>query len=167
MTRKRQPRAGGRGRKVLPFDRKKATKKKQRGKKGRGGDASGRPPTEITEAQWRVVERMAADMCTHDEIADYLGISKRTLYAPHIRPRFDQITKMKAAATRWNVRKRQLKSALGGAVVPSIWWGKQHLGQKDKQEHTGSGATAFDQVAGAEERLLQLLEKLAKNKEQS
>ncbi len=40
---------------------------------------TGRPPTEISEAQWKVIEQMAKDMCTQQEIADYLGIGIRTL----------------------------------------------------------------------------------------
>jgi 5-methylcytosine-specific restriction endonuclease McrA len=49
-------------------------------------------PTEITEPQWKTLEAMAGDGCTHDEMAAYLGISKRTLYAPHLRERMASVT---------------------------------------------------------------------------
>lgn len=121
---------------------------------------TGRPLTEITNAQWRHLERMASAMCTHEEMADHLGIGKRTLYEPHLKERFERLTRMKRAASILDVRERQLEAAKKGQPVGSIWWGKQHLGQKDKHEHEHTGG-ALDVIAGAEERLTELLNKLA------
>lgn len=121
----------------------------------------GRPQTEISEKDWKVIQEMAREMCSHQEIADYLGISKRTFYAAHLRERFDRVTKMARAATVREVRKRQLQAAKKGMPVSSIWWGKQHLGQADKVEHTGADGGPLEVIAGAEERLIQVLDKLA------
>jgi hypothetical protein len=115
--------------------------------------------TEISEAQWKTLEQMAADLCTHDEMADYLGVSKRTFYAPHLRERFEALTKKKRAATLWNVRKRQREKAENGQPVDSIWFGKQHLGQTDRQQVTGAGGGPLELALGATEHLTEILDK--------
>lgn len=120
--------------------------------------------TEITKAQWKTIEDMARDMCTNEMIADYLGISTRTLYAPHIKPEFERITRMRRAKTRWEVLANQKALALKGQPVGSIWWGKQHLDQRDKQEHTGKDGNPLELFAGAEQRLIDGLDRLASRK---
>lgn len=125
----------------------------------------GRPQIEFTEEDWRTFAKMAADGCTQQEMADYKGCSVSTFRATHVKERFEAITKRAWAATRWKVRQRQLKKALEGQPVASIWWGKQHLGQKDKHEHTGANNGPLEVIAGAEERLIQLVDKLARKKE--
>ena len=124
----------------------------------------GRPPTEISAAQWRTIEGMAQALCTHDEIADYLGVTKRTLYAPHIREKFERITKMKVASTKYRVRKRQMESALKGNPVASIWWGKQHLGQSDRSAITGADGGPLQFAGSAVDSLALVLDKLAKQR---
>jgi hypothetical protein len=140
--------------------RQKKGRKKGRAKGATTGAPTGRPLTEITEAQWKVIASMAQDMCTNEEIADFLGIDKRTLYAPHIKEQFQRTTRMRRASTRWEVRKKQAASAKGGQVVPSIWWGKQFLGQADKHEHTGAEGGPLEVIAGVDDRLNHLIDKL-------
>lgn len=122
---------------------------------------TGRPATEITEAQWKTLEEMAADMCTHDEMADYLGVTKRTFYAPHLRERFERLTRKSAAATRWSVRKKQRMRAEKGEPVPSIWWGKQHLNQSDRNQVTGKGGGPLEFASAATDHLTEVLDRLA------
>src|SRR6185503_13206921 len=88
-----------------------------------GPKETGRPRKGLTEAQWRMAEEMAGDMCTAQEIADRLGIGRRTLYEPHNRERFEDVMRRKSAATKWRVRKRQLQQVLksGTNPVPVIW----------------------------------------------
>lgn len=100
-------------------------------------------------------------MCTHDEMADYLGISKRTFYAPHLRERFERVTRMAAAATRWDVRKKQHEQALKGQPVPSIWWGKQHLNQSDRNQLAGPGGGPLEFATSASDHLSEVLDRLA------
>lgn len=117
-------------------------------------------PTEVTDAQWKVLESMAGDGCTHDEMAAYLGISKRTLYAPHLRDKFARLTEMAWAKTKWDVRKRQKRAAIKGNPVDRIWWGKQYLGQSDKQQVTNA-PSVLDAVGDATDRLVEVLDRLA------
>ena len=115
---------------------------------------------EINEKQWKVLETMAGDGCTHDEMAAYLGIAKRTLYAPHLRDRFQRLTDIAWAKTKWAVRKRQKQAALKGNPVDRIWWGKQYLGQTDKNQ-VSNAPSVLETVGDATERLVEVLNRLA------
>ncbi len=120
--------------------------------------------TEITPAQWKTLKSMAQDGCTHDEMAAYLGMSKRTFYAPHLRDKFKAITEMAWAKSKWDVRKRQRQRAIKGNPVDSIWWGKQNLGQADKQQ-VSQGPSVLEAVGDATERLIDALDRLAQQRE--
>jgi hypothetical protein len=123
---------------------------------------TGRPPASLTEAQWKTVERMARAMCTQKEIAEYLGIARHTLMGVGLKERFESIFRMKQAATRLDVREHQLEQALGKGPVGMIWWGKQHLGQTDRQVVAPPEGGPMDQIQGAAQRLVEVLDKLAK-----
>ena len=135
--------------------------------KVKGSKAKGPHPlrTEITEDEWATLERMATAMCTQQEMADYLGISKRTFYAPHLKDRFDALTRKAAAATRLQVREHQLDQALGKSPVGYIWWGKQHLQQTDRHVVAPTEGGPMDQIQGAAQRLSEVLDKLARRHE--
>lgn len=124
---------------------------------------TGRPPKTLTSQQWAKVVEMAKAMCSIQEIADYLGLSKPTLInGPEIKDRFLAITKQAAAETRLKVRQKQLDLAMQGQPVGSIWWGKQHLGQTDRNTVSMPESGPLDQIQGAAQRLGELLDKLAK-----
>lgn len=128
----------------------------------------GRPPTTLTPAQWGDVERMAKALCTAQEIADYIGIPKRTLYdGVEIKDKFLALMKKKAAETRLRVREQQLEAALKGNPVGSIWWGKQHLNQTDRNVVQPPEGGPLDQIAGAAQRLNDVLDKLANRQEKA
>lgn len=123
----------------------------------------GRPASTLTPQQWATVERMAKAMCTHQEIADYLSVPKATLtQGVQIKERFLEITRKAAAATRLEVRENQLEQARKGQPVGSIWWGKQHLNQTDRNLPTPLEGGPLDQIQGAAQRLADVLDKLAK-----
>ncbi len=118
---------------------------------------------ELTEKDWKALESMASDGCTAEEMASYLGIGKRTLYAPHLRDRFMRVTEIAWAKTKWAVRKRQKQAALKGNPVDRIWWGKQYLGQTDKQQ-VSNAPSVLESVGDATERLVEVLNRLAAQK---
>lgn len=120
---------------------------------------TGRAPTEISTVQWGTLRSMAEDGCTHDEMAAYLGISKRTFYAPHLKDRFLTLTETAWAKTKWDVRKRQRRAAIKGHTVDRIWWGKQYLGQSDKQQ-VSQGPSILEAVGDATEKLLEALDRI-------
>ncbi len=118
---------------------------------------------ELTEKDWKALESMAGDGCTAEEMAAYLGVGKRTLYAPHLRDRFMRVTEIAWAKTKWAVRKRQKQAALKGNPVDRIWWGKQYLGQTDKQQ-VSNAPSVLESVGDATERLVEVLNRLAAQK---
>lgn len=121
---------------------------------------TGRPRVEITPAGWEQIERMSRALCTDDEIADYLGASSRVLYNDSNRERYTLLKKAKRAASLLAVRERQLEKAVSGNPVDSIWFGKQHLGQTDRQAVTGANGGPLEILHATAEDMLALLEKL-------
>jgi hypothetical protein len=103
------------------------------------------------------VERMARRGDTADDIADILGLSRRTLY----RRGLQQAMARGRAQLRQNLRHAQLKSALIDRN-PSLlmWLGKQLLGQREDPivvEHTGTV-----QLMSGDEARAELHRKLAR-----
>lgn len=126
----------------------------------------GRPATTLTEEQWTLAERMARAMCPAQEIADYLGISKSVLYnGPEVKERFLAMWKKATAETRLKVRENQLEQAMKGQPVGSIWWGKQHLNQTDRNVVSPPEGGPLDQIQGAAQRLAEVIDKLSKKQE--
>lgn len=121
---------------------------------------TGRPRTEITDEGWTQVERMARALCTDEEIADYIGTSPRVLYSDTNRERYQVLKKAKRAASLLAVRERQLEKAVSGNPVDSIWFGKQHLGQTDRNAVTGANGGPLEILHATAEDMLTLLEKL-------
>lgn len=127
----------------------------------------GRPAYQLTDKAWKQVEAMAVDLCTVDDIADYLMLDKRILYNAYNRERFERTMKAKAASTRWAVRQRQHEKAVSGNPVDSIWWGKQHLGQSDRQAVTGANGGPLEIALASVEDMTALLDKLAAKEDKS
>ena len=122
----------------------------------------GRPRFEVSEKQWKLIEEMARVGCTMDEISRRTCIPRRTFSAAHLKEHYDQVAGIAWATTQYEVRKNQLDKAMSGQIVGSIWWGKQHLGQKDRPDVPEERGREFEIVVGAEQRLLEVLEKLAR-----
>ena len=88
----------------------------------------GRPKKQI---DYEAVEKLAAMMCTQEEIASYLDVSTRTLQRD---AEFCHIYKKGLDKGRMSLRRMQYKAADGGNSTMLVWLGKQYLGQSDKQE---------------------------------
>lgn len=90
-----------------------------------------RPQKQINAAQ---VRKLAAIMCTTEEMADILGCSKDTLER-----RFAADIKKGRSQAKSSLRSAQFKKALRGNAIMQIWLGKQHLGQTDKPVEVDPG----------------------------
>ena len=69
--------------------------------------------------------------CTYDEIAEFCGISTKTLQRNYV-----HLIKKGREMGKISLRRAQFEKALGGNVAMQIWLGKQHLDQRDKIENT-------------------------------
>lgn len=93
---------------------------------------AGRPKKEI---DYVTVEKLANIQCTQDEIASFLGISKRTLLRDE---KFNELFAKGRESGKMSLRRIQWKHAEKSATM-AIWLGKQYLGQKDVIEATNNG----------------------------
>ena len=85
---------------------------------------AGRPKKEI---DYVTVDNLANIQCTQDEIASFLGISKRTLLRDE---KFNELFARGRENGKMSLRRIQWKHAEKSATM-AIWLGKQYLGQRD------------------------------------
>jgi len=102
-------------------------RQRHEGRRGRG-----RPRVEVNP---NTVERLAAILCTVQEIAAVCGCSKDTLER-----NFAAVIKRGREAGKASLRRAQWKAAQKGNPTMLIWLGKQYLGQRDRPELTGPDA---------------------------
>ena len=88
---------------------------------------AGRPKKEI---DYDAVEKLAKIQCTQEEIANFLGISIRTLLRDE---KFKEICERGRESGKASLRRIQWKHAEKSASM-AIFLGKQYLGQKDNVE---------------------------------
>ncbi len=69
--------------------------------------------------------------CTYEEIAQFCGISTKTLQRNYV-----HLIKKGRETGKISLRRAQFEKALSGSVPMQIWLGKQHLDQKEKIEQT-------------------------------
>ena len=97
--------------------------------------AGGRPKKELDIDMNQVVVfgRMKA---TYETMADFLEVSKRTIerYMVDEESEFCRSYKKGLADCKLKLSEAQMQLALNGNATMLVWLGKQHLGQKDKQE---------------------------------
>lgn len=125
----------------------------------------GRPPVEVTGKQWKVIEEMASYGRTHDDMADYLGITKRTFYAPHLREQFERVTKMALAKRKLEIAKARVDYAISKpGSITGIWVDKNILGWTDRQAITGGTGGPLEFASSAVETLSRMLDKLAERR---
>ena len=107
----------------------------------------GRPLLDWKEEEVKIFGRFRA---THGTMADYYGVSVRTidrLMEPE--QEFCQIYKKSLSTTKMTLHETQLKVAIEEQnPTVLIWMGKQLLGQRDKQDvdHTSNGETLRPQI---------------------
>src|ERR1017187_8036608 len=78
------------------------------------------------------IKALAGAGCTVEEIAEFLGVNKKTLERRFLKA-------MDSGRLRRNVslRRKQVELALRGDKTMLVWLGKQFLGQSDKTQLTG------------------------------
>lgn len=136
--------------------------KKKQAKRPKVKATIGRPLFEPTPAQWREIEKRASYGCTHQDIADYLGVSKRTFYAPHLRERFERLTNMALAQKRFLLRQARIDAAIAKPTsITGIWVDKNVLGWTDKHQVTGSEGGPLEVALSAQDHLSEVLDRLA------
>ena len=107
---------------------KKIIKKK---KTGRPKGSLGRPKIEI---DWGLVIKLAGIMCTQEEIAGILQVSKETLSRKSKKDHkmnFVDFLKEYQSNGKASLRRKQFETALEGNISMLIWLGKQYLDQSD------------------------------------
>ena len=98
----------------------------------------GRKPAQIDLTE---LEKLCTLQCTDEEIANWFGVSTRTIENRRKRPEFAQAMQRGRSRGRISVRRAQMKMLEGGNATMGVWLGKQLLGQRDAiiNEHVGSG----------------------------
>jgi len=89
----------------------------------------GRPKAEIDP---EMVIALARVGCTVEEMAETLGVNKKTLER-----RFDKIIESGRLKRNVSLRRKQMELAMRGDRTMLIWLGKNLLGQTDKTQLTG------------------------------
>lgn len=77
---------------------------------------------------YEAVEKLASIQCTQEEIANFLGLSVRTLQRDE---EFCRLFKKGLDSGKMSLRRTQFKIAEKGNASMAIFLGKQYLGQKD------------------------------------
>jgi hypothetical protein len=99
---------------------------------------AGRKPVEIDLIE---LEKLSSLHCTNEELADWFGVSTRTIGTRRKRPEFAEAMQRGRSKGRISVRRAQMKMLDSGNSTMGVWLGKQLLGQRDAitAEHVGAG----------------------------
>ena len=99
---------------------------------------AGRQPVEIDLIE---LEKLSSLHCTNEELADWFGVSTRTIETRRKRPEFAEAMQRGRSKGRISVRRAQMKMLDSGNSTMGVWLGKQLLGQRDAitSEHVGAG----------------------------
>lgn len=102
-----------------------------------GRRKAGRKPVQIDLTE---LEKLCALQCTDEDIADWFGVSTRTVETRRKRPEFAQAMQRGRSKGRISVRRAQMKMLDSGNGTMGVWLGKQFLGQRDvlTNQHVGS-----------------------------
>lgn len=117
--------------------------------------AGGRPKKEIDMA---AVEKLALIQCTQEEIAEFLGVSVRTLQR---NKEFCRVYKKGIDSGKMSLRRLQWKAAEKGNVVALIWLGKQYLGQSESPQELALKRAELDHRKWYEAEKLEIDKKVA------
>lgn len=87
------------------------------------------------------LEKLCSLHCTDQELADWFGVSTRTIENRRKRAEFAEVMRKGRTKGRISVRRAQMKMLESGNGTMGVWLGKQILGQRDTitTEHVGSG----------------------------
>lgn len=93
----------------------------------------GRPIKQLNEVGKEMVRKLAAVMCTEEEIASVLDVTVEVLHNRLNHDAFLEAYKKGKEEGKASLRRTQFELAKKNANM-AIWLGKQYLGQKDKSE---------------------------------
>lgn len=88
----------------------------------------------LKHIDWDIVQKMLEAQCLGTEIAARFGMHPNTFYDRVVQEHgmsFTEYSTQKKDIGKANVRIAQYKSALEGNPSAQVWWGKNHLGQRD------------------------------------
>lgn len=109
----------------------------------------GRPKLVLNSTGVAVIESLAAVMCTHDEVAACLGVTKDTLYAKHNNLAFSTAYEKGTLQGKMSLRRSQFQLAKANATM-AIFLGKQYLDQVDVvKPPADDGKEALDRLCDA------------------
>lgn len=95
-----------------------------------GGRPRTKTPVVYTDEQLSLINEMAIAQCKDTTIATVLGVDPDTF-----RKEFSSRTEQKRAKGKATILQSQYRQAQENPTS-AIWWGKQHLEQKDRQDLT-------------------------------
>jgi hypothetical protein len=98
----------------------------------------GRKPAQIDLME---LEKLCSLHCTDQEVADWFGVSTRTIESRKKRREFAEAMQRGRSKGRISIRRAQMKMLETGNGTMGVWLGKQMLGQRDTitTEHVGAG----------------------------
>ena len=77
------------------------------------------------------LEKLCCLQCTDEELAEYFGVTTRTIENKRKKPEYAEVMKRGRVKGRISVRREQFKLLERGNPSIAIWLGKQYLGQRD------------------------------------
>ena len=103
--------------------------------------ASRKPGRKPVSVDLLELEKLCSLHCTDQELADWFGVSTRTIEARKKHREFAEAMQRGRAKGRISVRRAQMKMLETGNGTMGVWLGKQMLGQRDTitTEHVGAG----------------------------
>lgn len=91
-----------------------------------------RPPIEITDEHIRQAEILAGYGLTQNQIADVLGIARRTFARKKDEPRVLAALEKGQAKAQMNMAKSIYERGTSGDMTAAIWWEKTRAGRHEK-----------------------------------
>ena len=121
-------------------------------------DKDGRPRADET-IDMKQVAIFGRFRATHETMADFFGISTRTIerYMAEVDGKFCRHYKKGMSKLKMKLSEAQIEAACNGNATMLVWLGKQYLDQKDKQEvsstveFTGQPVITFGNTSKGEE----------------
>jgi hypothetical protein len=101
---------------------------------GGARSGAGRKPIHIDLTQ---LERLCVLQCTDEELADWFGVSSRTIEKRRQKPEFAEAMRRGRVRGRISVRRAQMKLLQAGNSTLAVWLGKQLLGQRENVQLSG------------------------------
>ena len=114
----------------------------------------GRPRKVLTEEGIKLVENMAAIMCTDEEIAQCLNCSRDLFYTEDNKEVYRQAIKKGQGQGKQSLRRLQFELAKKGNCTMLIWLGRQYLNQSENNIDDDAKTTeALERVTDAIKQL--------------